>query len=239
MRPAIGDGFGTRAERLGSDRQRQGLLLCRANPGPETDLAFEPRRKTADGCLDEAEEKKLSTFASRFDLSQEDLDSKGAYGRVIKGSVLRELMNGRVPQKLTVDGDLPFNFQKAETLIWLFPSVKYYEDRSRRQYVGTNHGVSVRIAKGIYYRVGAFNGHPIETTETIFVAEGPLGITNKHIYFSGGARSFRIRHDKVVTIQPYDDGVALHRDAQTAKRQIFATGDGWFTYNLLANVPRI
>ena len=59
---------------------------------------------------------------------------------------------------------------------------------------------------------------------------------NTDEYFSGGGKSFRIRHDKIVSIQPYSDGVGIHRDAATAKPQVFATGDGWFTYNLLMNV---
>lgn len=38
---------------------------------------------------------------------------------------------------------------------------------------------------------------------------------------------------------PFEDGVGIHRDAQTAKPQIFLTGDGWFTYNLLANAANV
>jgi hypothetical protein len=37
-------------------------------------------------------------------------------------------------------------------------------------------------------------------------------------------------------IEPYSDGVAIQRDAQTALPQTFITGDGWFTYNLLVNI---
>lgn len=56
---------------------------------------------------------------------------------------------------------------------------------------------------------------------------------------NGGGKSFRIRHDKIVAIEPHADGVGIHRDAQTAKPQLFVTGDGWFTYNLLANVAQL
>lgn len=192
-----------------------------------------------DGDLDEAEEYQLSEFASLFSLSQGDLDSKGSYSRMVKGAILRDVLNGTIPERLRVQGDLPFNFQKAEKLIWLFPDVEYYEDRKRREYVGGYHGVSFRVAKGVYYRVGAFKGRPIETTETVAVGSGPMAVTNKHIYFVGGGKSFRIRHDKIVTIQPYANGVGVQRDAQTAKPQLFITGDGWFTYNLLMNVSNL
>lgn len=83
--------------------------------------------------------------------------------------------------------------------------------------------------------MGTFKGHPVDTTETVFVGSGLLAITSRHVYFSGGCKSFRIRHDKIVSIEPYSDGVGIQRDAQTA----MPTGDGWFTYNLLMNVSNL
>jgi hypothetical protein len=37
----------------------------------------------------------------------------------------------------------------------------------------------------------------------------------------------------------FTDGIAVFRDASTAKPQIFVTGDGWFTYNLVTNLARL
>ncbi len=65
-----------------------------------------------------------------------------------------------------------------------------------------------------------------------------MAITNRHIYFSGG-KSFRVRLDKIVSTEPYSDGILIQRDAQTALPQVFITGDGWFTYNLIMNVSNI
>lgn len=53
-------------------------------------------------------------------------------------------------------------------------------------------------------------------------------MTNKNLYFSGGGKSLRIPHLKIVTIEPYYDGVGVQRDAQTARPQFFITGNGWF-----------
>jgi len=192
-----------------------------------------------DDLLDESEEKQLVAFQEHYGLSQEDLDGNGAYSRIVKTAVLRELMNGEVPAGVRVEGLLPFNFQKTEKLIWVFPAAEYLEDKVRREYVGGSQGVSVRIAKGVYYRSGSFRGRPVERTERVPIDEGILAVTDKHIYFGGPRKSFRIRHDKIVTHMPYSDGVGVVRDATTAKPQIFVTGDGWFTYNLLVNVAQL
>ena len=194
---------------------------------------LEDRVLTAD------EERCLVAFKDRFALSQDALDKHGAHSRVVKSAVLRDVMEGRLPQRLSLTGALPFNLQKGEHLIWLFVNTRYYEDRVRREYVGRSSGASIRIARGLYYRVGAFRGHPVDTTARVLVDTGVLGVTQKHVYFAGPAKAFRIRHDKIVSLLPFDDGVGLHRDAASAKPQIFLTGDGWFTYNLLVNVSHL
>jgi hypothetical protein len=192
-----------------------------------------------DGNLEIQEEDRLTSFAEHFALTQEDLDKNGAYTKFVRGAVLRELMEGKIPKRCQPVGALPFNFQRSETLIWIFNNVAYYEDKTRRRYVGGSQGVSFRIAKGVYYRVGSFRGHPVETTERVHVDTGILAVTTKHIYFHGSTKSFRVRFDKIVSFTPYSNGIGIQRDASTAKPQVFVTGDGWFTYNLLVNIANI
>lgn len=133
-----------------------------------------------DGNLDCEEEDRLTRFAEHFAFTQEDLDKNGAYTQFVKGAVLRELMEGKVPSRFHPGGRLPFNFQKSEALIWVFNNVAYLEEKTRRQYVGGSHGMSFRIAKGVYYRVGSFRGRPVETTEVIRIDTGILAVTTKH-----------------------------------------------------------
>jgi len=192
-----------------------------------------------DGNLSLEEENQLTRFAAHFNLSQNELNQRGVYIQFVKGAVLREVMEGKIPDRLKIDTQLPFNFQKSESLIWFFNNVDYYEDKTRRHYVGGSSGVSIRIAKGVYFRTGGFKGHPVETTERVHVGTGIMAVTNKHIYFSSPQKTFRIRLDKIVSFMPYSDGVGIQRDAATAKPQFFITGDGWFTYNLLVNVGNV
>ena len=44
---------------------------------------------------------------------------------------------------------------------------------------------------------------------------------------------------RIVSFDPHDDGFGIMRDAQTAKPQIFRTGDGWFAYNLAINLSQM
>lgn len=192
-----------------------------------------------DGILDTTEEKRLVEFKERFALSQSDLDKNGALTKTAKAAVLRDVLNGVVPQRMSFDRNLPINLQKDEQVIWAFAGSKYLEDKTRRQFVGGSQGVSVRIMKGVYYRVGAFKGHAVENTERVHVDTGLVVVTTKNIYFAGSQKSIRLPYAKIVSFEPFSDGIGVMRDTATAKPQIFVTGDGWFTYNLVTNLSQL
>jgi hypothetical protein len=192
-----------------------------------------------DGVISEDEENSLISFKDHYSLSRDDLDSIGAWAKVVKAAILRDILEGNLPDRVKISGSLPFNFQKSETLVWLFQDVKYYEEKSRRRFEGGSQGVGLRISKGVYYRVGAFSAHPVVTQETVHIDTGQLAVTNKNLYFAGDRKAFRIPFNKIVAFNPFNDGIGIQRDAQTSKPQSFNTGDGWFTYNLLVNLAQM
>lgn len=192
-----------------------------------------------DGILETTEEERLVEFKERFALSQSDLDKNGALTRIAKAAVLRDVLNGVVPQRMSVHGNLPINLQKGEQIVWAFAGSEYFEDKTRRQSVGGSQGVSVRVMKGVYYRVGAFKGHAVENTERVHIDTGWVVVTTKNFYFAGSQKSIRMPYAKIVSFQPFSDGIGVMRDAVTAKTQIFVTGDGWFTYNLVTNLSQL
>lgn len=192
-----------------------------------------------DGILDQTEEARLAKFKEHFGLSQTDLDSNGSLSKIVKAGILREIFEGKIPSKVLIDGSLPINFQKNEQIVWAFPNAPYLEDKTKRQYRGRSQGVSLRIMQGVYYRVGDFRGHAVEYTERAHVDTGWVAITNKHIYFAGPRKSLRLPYSKIISFEPFSDGIGIIRDASTAKPQVFVTGDSWFTYNLVVNLAQM
>jgi hypothetical protein len=191
-----------------------------------------------DGVLTKEEENWLSEYAEYFKLNQNDLNDNDYYTKFIQGSVLREILNGNIPERVNIEGQLPFNLKKGEKIVWVFQNVRYLEQKTAKQYAGGYAGVSIKIAKGVYYRTGGFKGRSIETPETVQVDSGILCLTQTHIYFSGGNKNFRIPYDKIVSFTPYSDGIGIQKDSVTSKPQAFITGDGWFIYNLLTNISK-
>ena len=193
----------------------------------------------ADDFLSQKEEEHLMAFISRFsyDLSIEELSRNPIYMKLLKAAVLRDLMEGRIPERLGVSSPLPFNFQKSERMVWVFQHVKYLQPRTHTTYHGQSSGVSVRIAKGLYFRTGQFHGQPITQTQLTHIDTGLIAVTTKHIYFAGGIKSLKIRFDKVFSFIPFSDGVGVQRE-NVSKADVFVTNDGWFTHNLLVNLAQ-
>ena len=191
------------------------------------------------GTLKLEDDKRFLEFREHFSLSDEILNLGGALEKYVKMATLQEAMEGKIPDRMRLDECLPINFQKGEQIVWAFPNSKYYEDKTSRQYIGGSHGASIRIMKGVYYRIGAFRGHAVDSVERIHVDTGWVVLTNKNIYFSGAHKSMRVPYSKIVSFEPYSDGIGIRRDAATAKPQILVTGDGWFTYNLAINLSQI
>ena len=192
-----------------------------------------------DGVLSLDEEAALVHYLSHFGLSVADVDRNGAHRNMVKSATIRALAEGIVPDRLGGSVQHPFNLMKSERLVWLFADVDYIETKTMRERRGTSHGVSIRVAKGLYYRPSTFRSRVHEWEENVHLDTGLLGVTTKHLYFHGPRKRFRVRLDKIVSFEPYADGLGIMRDTQTAKPQMFSVGDGWFIYNLVTNISQL
>lgn len=191
----------------------------------------------SDHVMSVEEEDRLSNAARLLQMNVTHIREGELGERVQMARSVRELLEGRLPKMPTAyQIPLPFNFTSSEQLVWSFSNVEYYEERTRREYEGRSQGVSLRVTKGVYYRVGGFRGHPVEKTSMERMDQGPLALTTKHIYFGGQSKIIRIPYNKIVGFKPYSDALGVMRDAASARLQVFLTGNGWFTYNLVKNL---
>jgi hypothetical protein len=178
----------------------------------------------------------LFSFADRFGLEPEDLDSQGSRSRLVQSLIIREVLEGKFPTVSDPAEQLPAVLQKGETLIWRMWDTEYAELRSYTCRVGASEGFSIRLLKGLYYRRSRFMGYPVTITGPTVLGTGSLFITDRNLYFASFNKTVRINYDKVIGLIPYSDGFSIYTDGRSGKPQAFSTGDGWFACNLVANL---
>ena len=196
-----------------------------------------------DNILDEHEETRINGFLSSLEIGRVTLPYESLEklrGRLSQAAILRMVLEGINPVAHSdIRGNVGFNFMKSEDPIWYFADVKYYNVRKQVHYSGGSSGVGVRVGKGMYMRTGGFKGQRYTTEETTLTDTGCLCIATKHIYFAGSSHRFRVRHDRVVCYTPLERGFSLTRARADAQPELFITGDGWFSYNLVANAQNV
>lgn len=196
-----------------------------------------------DNILDEHEETRINGFLSSLEIGRVTLPYESLeklLGRLSQAAILRMVLEGINPVAHSdIRGNVSFNFMKSEDPIWYFADVKYYNVRKQVHYSGGSSGIGVRVGKGMYMRTGGFKGQRYTTEETTLTDTGCLCIATKHIYFAGSSHRFRVRHDRVVCYTPLERGFSLTRARADAQPELFITGDGWFSYNLVANAQNV
>lgn len=75
-------------------------------------------------------------------------------------------------------------------------------------YSGGSRGTSIRVAKGVSFRVGASKASPVRG-DVIEKTDGILSITNKRIVFSANKGAFDKKISALSAITPYQNGVAF------------------------------
>ena len=186
-----------------------------------------------DHILTEVEEDRLEILSETIGL--ESPKNRAAYKYYFEGQLLRRLKQGELPE-ITLKGVLPFPLAKSERLVYRFGDVGYSNTVTESCYVGGSRGMSVRVCKGVYCRVGGFRGHVEHTDYSNFVGSGSLFVTTKNLFFVGKESVVKIPFSKIAGFRPTQGGFAFMRTNASAKREHFRFNNPWFGYNLISLV---
>jgi hypothetical protein len=192
----------------------------------------------ADHLLSEEEEKKIAVLLRTFEMTLEDLPPMTSQ-KLIKCGILRDLETGIVPNRVNINGNIPINLGRDEKIIWIFKDTTYFTTRTRTRYEGGSQGVSIRIMKGVYYRVGAHKGQSVRTEYLSEEGNGILALTNKAIYFYTSPKLLKIPAKKIIGVEAYDDGITITRESTNPKPQIFKIDDPWFAANVITRLDEL
>lgn len=191
----------------------------------------------ADHLLTSDEEERITGLCREFKIGLDQLPNGGH--RLVKAAVLRDLDAGRLVSRINVEGAMPINLERDEIIIWIVNAVQYLVSKTRTRYAGRSQGASVRIMKGVYYRIGAYQGDPIRETEMVLEATGDLVIASRNVYFYGSGRAVKLPVRKVLAVEPHSDGIIVTRDGANPKPFIFKLDDPGFVADAIVRLNQL
>jgi hypothetical protein len=191
-----------------------------------------------DHVITQDENERIEVLAQQFGVTANDL-APDVQLRFVKANVLRDLDEGRMPNRVVVEGLSTPNLGRGEVIVWAFNPATLFVTRSRTKYVGGSRGVSVRLAKSVYYKVGASKGEPVRTDYLSNEGAGCLFITNRNVIFLGPGKGVKLPFRKILSVQLYSDGIELLRDGVNAKPVVLTVDDPPFAANLIARLSQL
>jgi len=156
--------------------------------------AFNAAKK--DSQVTSEEEKELSKIQEYLGLEDGEIDhSKKELSRL---RLLNEIQQGNMPIVFSI---AHLVIQKGEKVHWVEPAILAEEKVVSRRYEGGSQGVSLRIMKGVSYRVGSHRGHLVSEVGVVAVSEGELVLTNNRLVFRGDKKSLSVKLGNILDIQ--------------------------------------
>lgn len=108
--------------------------------------------------------------------------------------------------------DCPIILKRAEEAVLVLPNITFKEPRAVRTSVGGYAGPTIRIAKGISFRLGGGTSRSVSHDEIKTIDKGTLTITNKRLIFTESMKTLNYNLSKILSITDFKDGIGIQRD---------------------------
>lgn len=177
------------------------------------------------------EQETLEQLANKLDLNINevslDKSTDETYNYLV---LLNALNNGYLPSK----SNSVIVLQKNEVAHWEVPASLIVSKTVTTGYAGGSRGVSIRVMKGVSYRVGASKSTPIREQVSI-KHPGVLVVTSKRIVFSSPTKSFTIPYTQLISFDPYSDGLGLQKGNSSYLLSLANNRSAEVTFKMLTN----
>lgn len=165
--------------------------------------------------LEEEEIEALSKLQLGLNLSNEEINYEDKVRPYIYVNEIRK--EGKLPVASLEIADLEGPILKKSEVVHFAVNALLKEIRAiSLGYSGGSHGVSIRIAKGISYRVGAHRGQLVKEDRLVPVSQGILIVTNQRLLLHPlpGNKLVNIPLDKILSYHCYENGIEIFKEGR-------------------------
>jgi hypothetical protein len=181
--------------------------------------------------VSDRELEKIATIVAAFNIRPNTIAGSAAFAILTQVMTLRDLRRGLLPTRHRSGAGSSIVLKVGDQIIWSFGNSTRLEMKTAAHYEGGSQGVSIRIVKGISYRVGAFKGRRVETNSLANCGAGSLVVTNKRVQFLSPAGNKSIDISAIEVVDRYSDGIGI--TPKHGKAQFFIGVEPLFAADLI------
>jgi hypothetical protein len=155
----------------------------------------------------------LERIRNIFGLAKEDV---GYDAQVLPYLFVNHLRKtDQLPTQIT-ELDVPLLLKKGEFAHYAAATLLKEPRIMNLGYRGGSHGVSFRVMKGVYYRVGAHRGRMIKEEQLVQTSAGVLVITNKRLFLvpATGNKPITIPLDKIHFYRCSENALEVYKEGR-------------------------
>jgi hypothetical protein len=196
-------------EELGKELNLSSEEVHRINQRNAIELYENALRKVvSDNIVSYHEQEHLNALALALGLNKEEISVDKTLGETYQYLVLlNALDHGYLP---SVDSP-SIVLQRNEIAYWESSANLLVNKVVTTGYTSGSRGVSIRVMKGVSYRVGSSRSQPIKQEVTTRYP-GVLVITSKRVVFAASQKSFSIPFSQLISFDPYSDGIGFQKN---------------------------
>lgn len=210
LREVFKDGRVSEAERArlrslaGDLRLSEGVRQSLLAPVARQALSAAADARISDERLSPDEEEALSELAKEFGVA---LSLDGTQRQRMDRAARFWRIENDEPPTLQV----PITLQKNEKCHFTCQA-SWHEIRTRTVRVNySGLSTSIRICKGVRYRVGSITPQRVTRDELTHIDDGTLYVTNKRVLFDGLRKNSAIRYSALLSFSVHSDGIILEK----------------------------
>lgn len=172
--------------------------------------SFAYKNMTSDGKISEEEKASLESLLDYFGFSPGDIqfDQK----TFNKFYALGLIEKGILPTPTVAD--LNIELKKGEVLHWACPAITLKRKTVTRSMGYSGLTGSVRIMKGVHYRMGSIKLSPQRSEHLVPEDSGALWITNQRLGVHGDRKSFSLPFEKIHSLEATADGIVIFKEGK-------------------------
>jgi hypothetical protein len=160
--------------------------------------------------ITDEEKKELESLMDYFGLSVKDFDFN--QGNFNKFYSLALIDKGILPTPQYTGFDLVL--KKGEIVHWLCPSIFKKRRKITKTINYSGFTGSVKIMKGLRYRVGSINLSPQTSEVMVDEDSGNFWLTDQRIGFLGRRKNFNLPYNKILSFEAYKDAIIIYKDGR-------------------------